>query len=186
MMTIRMSRQVERRRISRASQALETLSSVLTARIAGLNECDDGKQSSARAEDEMKSAGQLSKKAKQLTSLPSRSRPVFKNPKKMTFQRRKNSISSNSSDEVDSSQGELRQYVLVFQLGSLSDTLQVTRSYLRMTAQWPTTAARSLRPPVVSPEIEAALLLSSHLREDPKTPGCVNALTELNPPHRAS
>jgi len=32
------------------------------------------------------------------------------------------------------------------------------------------------------PEIEAALLLSSHLREDPKTPGCVNALTEPNPP----
>ncbi len=106
-----------------------------TARIAGLNECNDGKQSSERAEGGTKSAGQLSKKAKQLTSLPSRSRPVFKNPKKMTFQRRKNSISSNSSDEVDSSQSELRQYVPVFQLGSLFDTLQVTRSYLRMTAQ---------------------------------------------------
>lgn len=129
-------------------------SSKRTAHTAGLNKDGDGRQSSKRAENGTESADQPFKKPRQLTPLPSYPRPVFRRPKQIPRPHRKNSISPDSSNKVGSSQGKLRRYIPDFELGSLSDTLQVTRSCLIMRASWPTTAALSLRPPVVSQRLE--------------------------------
>ena len=122
------------------------------------------------------------KKPRQLTPPPSRPRPVFRRPKQIARQHHKDSTSPSSFDEVGSSQGKLRRYVPVFELGSPSDTLQVNPVVLEDESPVADNSGALIKATSGEPEIGAAPLLSTHPMEESKTPGCVDAPTDPDPP----